>query len=68
MMSFKKKSTAVKTDILLSQREYDALLHMSDREEKTDETISKKIDEKTDEEKMSENKMKENNESEELEF
>ncbi|OAT06304.1 hypothetical protein BDBG_02542 [Blastomyces gilchristii SLH14081] len=75
MMSLKKKLTAVKTGAvsmikkalileklfqLLSQEKCDALLHISDREEKTGE--------KTDEEKIGENKMKENNEDEELEF
>ncbi|KMW68614.1 hypothetical protein BDDG_12919 [Blastomyces dermatitidis ATCC 18188] len=74
-MSFKKKLTAVKMSAvsmvkktlileklfqLLSQKKCDALLHMSDREEKTDE--------KTDEEKTDENEMKENNEDKELEF
>ncbi|KMW66968.1 hypothetical protein BDDG_11817 [Blastomyces dermatitidis ATCC 18188] len=74
-MSFKKKLTAVKTGAvsmvkkaltleklfqLLSQEKHNALLHMSDREEKTSEKISK--------EKIDENEMKENNEDEELEF
>ncbi|OAT12117.1 hypothetical protein BDBG_17624 [Blastomyces gilchristii SLH14081] len=83
MMSLKKKLTAMKTGTvsivkkaltleklfqLLSQKKCDALLHMSDREEKTDEAMSKKTDKKTDEEKIDKNEMKENDESEELEF
>ncbi|OAT01831.1 uncharacterized protein BDCG_17251 [Blastomyces dermatitidis ER-3] len=74
-MSLKKKLTAVKTGAvsmvkkaltleklfqLLSQEKCDALLHMSDREEKTGE--------KTDEERTGENEIKENDEDEELEF
>ncbi|OAS99785.1 uncharacterized protein BDCG_16309 [Blastomyces dermatitidis ER-3] len=74
-MSLKKKSTAVKTGAVsmikkaltleklfqsLSQKKCDALLHMSDREEK--------MSEKTSEERTGENEMKENNEDEELEF
>ncbi|KMW68010.1 hypothetical protein BDDG_12517 [Blastomyces dermatitidis ATCC 18188] len=75
MMSLKKKLTAVKTGAasmmkkalileklfqLLSQKKCDALLHMSDREEKTDEKIS--------EEKTGKNEVKENDKDEELEF
>ncbi|OAT02509.1 uncharacterized protein BDCG_17604 [Blastomyces dermatitidis ER-3] len=75
MMSFKKKLTAAKMGAVsmmkkalileklfqsLSQEECDALLHMSDREEKTGEETS--------EEKIDENEMKENDEDEELEF
>ncbi|OAT02202.1 uncharacterized protein BDCG_17434 [Blastomyces dermatitidis ER-3] len=74
-MSLKKKSTAVKTDAVsmvkkilileklfqsLSQKKHDALLYISDREEKMSEKIS--------EEKTDKNKMKENNEDKELEF
>ncbi|KMW68952.1 hypothetical protein BDDG_13158 [Blastomyces dermatitidis ATCC 18188] len=74
-MSFKKKSTAVKTDAVsmikkalileklfqsLSQKKHDALLHISDREEKTGKEIDK--------EKTDENKIKENNKDKELEF
>ncbi|KMW68052.1 hypothetical protein BDDG_12547 [Blastomyces dermatitidis ATCC 18188] len=75
MMSLKKKLTAVKTGAvsmvkkvlileklfqLLSQEKCDALLYISDREEKMSEEIS--------EEKTGENEVKENNEDEELEF
>ncbi|KMW67731.1 hypothetical protein BDDG_12279 [Blastomyces dermatitidis ATCC 18188] len=74
-MSLKKKSTAVKMSAvsmvkkalileklfqLLSQKKHDTLLHMSDREEETDE--------ETDEEKTDENEMKENNEEEDIEM
>ncbi|OAT01675.1 uncharacterized protein BDCG_17196 [Blastomyces dermatitidis ER-3] len=75
MMSLKKKSTVVKTGAVsmvkkilileklfqsLSQKKCDALLHISDREEK--------MNEETDEERTDENEMKENDEDEELEF
>ncbi|KMW68286.1 hypothetical protein BDDG_12716 [Blastomyces dermatitidis ATCC 18188] len=74
-MSLKKKSTAAKTGAVsmvkkaltleklfqsLSQEKCDALLHISNREEKASE--------ETDEEKTGENEMKENDEDEELEF
>ncbi|EEQ91937.2 uncharacterized protein BDCG_07057 [Blastomyces dermatitidis ER-3] len=74
-MSSKKKLTAVKTGAVsmmkktlileklfqsLSQKKYNILLHISDREEK--------MNEKTNEEKTDKNEMKENNEDKELEF
>ncbi|KMW68635.1 hypothetical protein BDDG_12938 [Blastomyces dermatitidis ATCC 18188] len=74
-MSSKKKLTAVKTGAVsmmkktlileklfqsLSQKKYNILLHISDREEK--------MNEKTNKEKIDKNEMKENNEDKELEF